>query len=190
MRTKAQFYQRSTMLVARELLGKQIFTRSRGAVTGGVITEVEAYLSSDDEACHAARGKTPRCEIMFQEGGLCYVYFIYGMYYCVNVVTEDEGQGSAVLIRSLRPTYGIQTMQRRTGQKNEAALCNGPGKLCNALAITKKHLGEFFPTSEKIWIEDGKKIPDSQIIATPRIGISKAQQKELRFVVDGNAAAY
>lgn len=181
----ARFYRRPTTEVARDLLGK-------GLVIGGKnpliceLTEVEAYLGFDDAACHASRGKTKRNEMMFSVGGVCYVYLIYGMYFCVNVVTEEAGIGSAVLLRSARPILGEETM-RRNRRLSEAApagkILSGPGKLCTALGIDRSFNGRKFNEPSLKIIDLGANISEHQISASPRIGISMAQEALLRFCI-------
>lgn len=175
-----------TLEAAKGLLGCTLTTHVRGEKTSGMIVEVEAYGGCDvfDEACHAHKGLTPRTKIMFDKPGLCYVYFIYGMYHCVNVVTESEGVGAAVLIRALEPLEGIETMKKRRQIAIEKNLANGPGKLCQALAIDKKLLGEDFLSSKKISIEPYQKIKSDKIKETQRIGISKAVELPWRFFID------
>lgn len=155
------FFNRPTLTVAQELLGKSLFFEG----IEGVITETEAYSGRDDPACHAARGKTPRNAVMFGPAGLSYVYFIYGVYHCLNVVTEEEGFPAAVLIRGIQlPSLSL----------------DGPGKLCRHLGITRDHSGIDLTTHPSFFISDSKvSLPFN---ATPRIGISKGQDKLWRFV--------
>jgi len=161
----------------------ELVTTHRGKETGGIIVEVEAYSHTNDPASHAHRGVTGRNEIMFKRGGLCYVYLIYGMHHCVNVVTETEGRGCAVLIRALEPTMGVDTMIKRRSTKNLKFLTSGPGKICQALKIDKAMLGECFLGSDKINIRLLKDYVDSDIYVSPRIGISKAVDLNWRFYV-------
>jgi DNA-3-methyladenine glycosylase len=137
----------------------------------GLITETEAYLGKDDPACHAARGKTTRNAVMFGPAGFSYVYFIYGMYYCLNFVTEEEGTPAAVLIRGLMMI------------EPSPLHLNGPGKLCRHLGITRDHNGIDVVTSDFLYVKDSPFLPDFE--ATPRIGIKKGQEKLWRFVVKG-----
>lgn len=151
----------------------------------GEINEVEAY-TSNDPACHAARGRTKRNEVMFWEGGHAYVYFTYGMYFCMNVVTEVEGCAAAVLIRSIIPREGFELMLKNRESKSgrkiaKENISNGPGKLCQALRMDLRHNGIDLVTDEKFYILDqGKKI--TKFEKTKRIGISKGQELEWRFV--------
>ncbi|NMC63793.1 MAG: DNA-3-methyladenine glycosylase [SAR324 cluster bacterium] len=175
-----------TVEVAKDLIGYRLVTSVKGHRCAGMIVETEAYDGSIDEASHSFRGKTTRNSIMFEEAGLCYVYFTYGMHYCVNVVTGDKGKGAAVLIRALEPLEGIEIMKRRRGQSKLENLCNGPAKLCQALGIDKKMLGEDLRSSEIIRIEAYKGFPDSEIVTSKRIGITKSKDLEWRFYLKGN----
>lgn len=146
--------------------------------------EVEAYLGENDPACHAARGITKRNEVMFRSPGHCYVYLIYGMYHCVNVVSDPEGVGSAVLIRAIEPIEGLEVMRRRRGASVKPVdLARGPGRLCEALAISTRLSGEHLADSSRIWIEPHVTFKPSQIDASGRIGISAGQELPLRFFV-------
>jgi DNA-3-methyladenine glycosylase len=161
------FFQRNVLEVAPELLGKIIVRKlNNGKVIRFIITEVEAYSGEGDLACHASKGKTPRTEVMFREGGLVYVYLIYGMYWMLNIVAGKENDASAVLIR---------------GVKN----ISGPGRVGKALELDKSFNGENLFTSERIWIENGETIEN--YIASPRIGINYAGEpwisKPWRFIM-------
>lgn len=165
------FYERDdVVLIAQELLGKVLFSRMDGVLTGGIITETEAYRGPTDRACHAYNNrKTPRTQVMFENGGVAYVYLCYGMHYLFNVVTAKPGMPHAVLIRSLKPTHGLETMRLRRRNKNP--LTKGPGALCQALGITKEHYG-YSLTQEPLWIEEGVHVDN--IHATKRIGVDYA----------------
>jgi DNA-3-methyladenine glycosylase len=180
MKLPRSFYLRPTLEVAPDLLGKYLVFQSPSGSLVGEINEVEAYME-EDAASHSFRGITERTKIMFEEGGYSYVYFIYGMYYCLNVTTEAKGRGAAVLIRSVIPREGIEIMQSNPGRSNTPkALTNGPGKICKAFGITKEQNGIDLVTSDELFIEDrGLRVPSFQV--TPRIGISKATEKEWRF---------
>lgn len=180
-RLKKRFYQKETLLVARALLNQMLVTNIGGVRTSGIIVETEAYGGLIDEAAHSYRGVTKRTEVMFREGGFCYVYFIYGAHYCVNVVTGAEGEGSAVLIRAVEPCDGKEVMEARRPGAAGSDLTNGPGKLCKALSIGPSLLGEWLPDSHLIWLEKRKALPPERIGASPRIGISKATTFEWRF---------
>ncbi len=176
----------STLDVAGGLLGCRLTTRVNGIETSGMIVEVEGYHGALDEAAHSFGRRTKRNDIMFERPGFCYVYFIYGMHYCVNIVTEEEGVGAAVLFRALEPLTGIEEMRKRRGITDLKKLCSGPARLCEALAIDGKMLGENMLTSGLISIEPYARVDDSEIGKSGRIGISKAQHLEWRFFVKGN----
>ena len=166
---KRSFFERPTLKVARDLLGKILKTGD----CAGRINEVEAYIGRDDPACHATRGKTKRNEVMFGPAGRLYVYFTYGMYHCANIVTESEDFPAAVLIRSIEPLKGKELMEKRRGKKTK--LCDGPGKLCIALGMTKKsHNGAIAE------VYDDGFLP-KRIRTSPRIGIKVGTDKKWRF---------
>lgn len=162
MRLDRAFFEKPTLEVAQKLIGKTLVFKNYE----GIITETEAYIGKDDPACHAARGKTPRNEVMFGKCGFSYVYFIYGMYHCLNVVTEKEGFPSAVLIRGLL-------------LKDEHL--NGPGKLCKKLGISRDHNKIDLIMSTDFYIEDRGVVMPYE--STPRVGISQGKEKPWRFVV-------
>lgn len=181
------FYTRDARLVGRDLLGQVLVTMIDGVRTSGVIIETEAYLGQDDLASHSYRGPTGRNRSMFLPGGHAYIYFIYGMYYCFNVVTGLEGIGEAVLVRGVEPLEGIETMrERRSRQVRHAAdLSNGPGKLAIALGIDPRLNGADLATDQRVWIERGNDIPEHMVLATPRIGITKSVEHPWRWVRRG-----
>jgi len=185
-RLPQKFFAPPTLTVAKKLLGAKLFTCRNGRRTSGMIVEVEAYRADIDEACHGFRGRTTRNEVLFWDAGYCYVYFIYGMYHCVNVVTEKAGLGAAVLIRALEPLEGLSTMQQRRATSNLYQLTSGPGKLCQALAIDSKMSGQHFLSSKLIGLEPCKIIPQSRIGISTRIGISKSQHLPWRFFIKDN----
>lgn len=182
------FYDRDPAVVARELLGATLCSEIGGARTRGVIIETEAYLGPHDPACHAVAGRTPRTWHLFGPPGVAYVYRIYGLHWCVNAVTREEGFGSAVLIRAIAPTDGLDLMRRRRPRaRRDADLVNGPGKLCAALGITRAEDGVSLQEGA-LRILRGTPIPDRAVRITPRIGISKAVDWPLRFVCEASAA--
>lgn len=179
-RVPRSFFARSAPLVARDLIGMFLVHETREGVSAGRIVEVEAYLGERDEASHAFRGLTARNRSMFGPPGHAYVYFIYGMHHCFNVVTRPEGHAEAVLVRALEPVLGIESMRRRRGRDHD--LCNGPGKLTVALGIGPEHDGlDLVRGPLGIW--RGKRAAGpTRIRVGPRIGISKSVELDLRFV--------
>lgn len=181
-----EFYENDTLILTRLLLGKILVHHSGEGLTSGIIVETEAYLQ-DDPACHASRGMTKGNAMMFSPAGYAYVYFIYGNHFCFNVVGGKKGVGEAVLIRALEPLEGIELMaKRREKARKLTELTNGPGKLCAAMAIGREHNGVFL-TETPLFIAEGVEVDDSAIASAPRIGISKAKEKEWRFYLRDNA---
>lgn len=183
------FYLDSPEIVARNLLGKLVTHRLDGTCLSGRIIEVEAYLGLSDPASHTAIGKTSRNAVLFGLPGFSYVYFIYGMYYCLNVSCMPEGVPGGVLIRALKPVEGLDVMAQLRGSPHNMKpdlLTSGPGRLCQALGITRaKHNGLDFTLAESpLQILDDGYRPKS-IVATPRIGITKAVDEPLRFIEGG-----
>ncbi len=160
------FDQRPTLQVARDLLGKLLIFKGHQ----GVIIETEAYIGMDDPACHASRGLTKRTAVMFGEAGFSYVYLIYGMYHCLNVVTEDKGFPAAVLIRGVKEVGG------------NSVILNGPGKVCKTFGINIKHNNMDIINNR--WFSIFSHIDISNFKQTPRIGISKGKGYNWRFVAD------
>lgn len=184
---ESKIFRQSTEEVARELLGKYICRESQEGLVCGKIIETEAYLSEDDPACHSSRGITRRNANMFGPPGKAYVYFIYGKYFCFNVVTRAEGTGEAVLVRAVEPIVGLDIMKRRRGSnRGRYHLASGPGKLCQAFAIDKSLDGHDLLEKPLYLAENSTADDRMRIIATPRIGISAAQDKLLRFIVSGS----
>lgn len=173
--------------MAEDLLGKYLVVETPEGRMAGEINEVEAYIGDGDPACHAASGRTKRNEVMFWRGGHAYVYFTYGMYYCLNLVTEKADYPAAVLIRSIIPTEGLELMKQnrlRGSGKNlilEKNIANGPGKLCQALQLDLKQNGLDVVSSQEMYLLDLGKKPQ-QVNKTSRIGISKGQEHLWRFV--------
>ena len=170
------FYDRDTIIVARELLGKHLVHLSGGMARVGRIVEVEAYLGPHDLAAHSARGLTPRTQVMFGPPGHAYVYFIYGMHHCVNVVTERDGHASAVLLRALEPVHNV------TGRTS------GPGLLCRAMEIDKR-LNAHDLLSETFFIAEPPTPERLTIVKRPRVGVDYAKhwaKRQLRFYIKGN----
>jgi len=170
------FYDRNTIGVARELLGKWLVHRSGDGERIGRIVEVEAYLGSHDLAAHSAKGLTERTKVMFGPPGHAYVYLVYGMHFCMNVVTEPEGHASAVLLRAIEP---VKNLQGRT---------QGPGLLCRAMGITKR-LNAHDLLSDDFYIAAPPRASPVEIVKRPRIGVDYAgrwARRHLRFYVRGN----
>jgi len=174
-----KFFGKSTVELARALLGKYLVLGE----LKGVIVETEAYLFRNDPGCHASRGPTARNAPMFGPAGRTYVYLIYGMYYCLNIVSGREGEGEAVLIRALEPVQGIEIMQKRRKTQKIENLCNGPGKLTQAFGITKKH-NNLSLLEGNFRIYDNRK--NVEIVSSKRIGLSAGKELELRFFIKGN----
>jgi DNA-3-methyladenine glycosylase len=171
MRLKRNFFNRDTVVVAQELLGQYLIRKIDGKIMKARITETEAYCGPDDLACHASKGLTPRTKVMFGPPGHAYIYLIYGMYHCLNIVTEEEGYPAAVLIRS------VHLCEDRT-------LTNGPGKLCRELKIDKSSNAIDICKSEELWLEEGEKIAKNKIKKSKRIGVDYAgewKDKPWRF---------
>jgi DNA-3-methyladenine glycosylase len=192
------FYLDPPEAVARNLLGKVLVRRYEGKTEtravrrrlAGRIVEAEAYCGLDDPAAHAFSGKTERNAVLFGPPGFAYIYFIYGMHYCLNFSCEPEGQPGGVLLRALEPLEGLTTMARLRGlaaDANPRLLTSGPGRLCEALAIERAGHNGLDVTSRRsgLWVEDdGFRVP--QIDAGPRVGIRKAADLPLRFSIAGN----
>ena len=186
------FYQQEDVIsLAKQLLGKKLFTLIDGELTGGIIVETEAYNGIIDKASHAYNGRfTPRTSTMYKAGGISYVYLCYGIHHLFNVVTGVEGSPHAVLIRGLEPTDGLSTMfKRRNMQSLVPKITAGPGALAKALGIDK-NLNTKDLLGDEVWIEDVKiQYTDAQIIASPRVGVAYAQDHALlpwRFYIKGS----
>lgn len=176
------FYARETTLVARELLGRVLIHASPEGIGAGRIVETEAYRQ-DDPASHSYRGQTPRNAPMFGAPGTVYVYIIYGIHWCFNVVTAQEGTGEAALIRALEPLEGIALMERRRNLADLRRLCRGPGSLCAAMEITGALNGADLTQPGTVWIAEGQPVPDPQVVSTQRVGITRAVHYPWRYYV-------
>lgn len=175
------FYARPTVSVARRLIGQILVSSIGGRRTAGRIVEVEAYVGPEDPASHAFRGRrTPRCEAMYGEPGRAYVYFTYGMHWCLNAVTEVEGFPAAVLIRALEPLAGLEAMRRRRGAVPDRALCAGPARLCQALGITGKENGASLQAG-RLRILRARAGSRPRVLIGPRIGVNAGASLPLRF---------
>ena len=173
-----EFYLRDTISAARAILGKIIVHETGEGTLSGRIVETEAYLR-DDPACHASRGKTPRNSAMFGPPGHAYVYFTYGFHYCLNFVTQPQGVPEAILIRALEPLEGIEIMMRNRGKDRLEDLCSGPGKLTQALAISRDLNGEDL-LGDRLYVLDDQ-IDIGPVLFRPRLGINQAVDELWRF---------
>ena len=192
MKLPRDFYTRPNVVhIAQELLGKYLYTTIDGMLTGGMIVETEAYAGENDRACHAhLNRRTARTKIMYHEGGVAYVYLVYGIYNLFNIITNVAGKADAVLVRAIEPEIGTEEMLlRRNMPTIKPNLTAGPGVLSIALGINRKHYGEDL-TGNTIWLEDkGISIPDESIMTVPRVGIDYAGDDALlpwRFYIKGN----
>jgi len=170
------FYGRDAATVARALLGKYLVHATRGGPRVGRIVEVEAYLGPHDRASHSARGVTPRTRVIFGPAGHAYVFFIYGMHHCLNVVTGGHGEGSAVLLRAVEPV------------RNVSGRTQGPGLLCRALGVDRRHNGRDL-TRGALYIAAPRRAPARHIVRRPRVGVDYAgawARRHLRFYLRGN----
>ncbi len=193
-RLERGFYQHDPVRLARALLGQRVVRVLEGQRLAGRIVETEAYLGAPDRAAHTfGNRRTPRNETMWGEAGLLYVYFTYGMHYCMNVVAGGIDQPVAVLLRALEPEEGVEQMREHRPQaKRDRELCAGPARLCQALAINRTQDGLDLATSDTMWLERtrARTLPGRQIVVTPRVGVAYAgdwAQRPLRFYVRGSA---
>jgi DNA-3-methyladenine glycosylase len=179
--------------VARKLLGQRLVRVLRGRRLAGTIVEVEAYLGADDRAAHSYGGRrTARNESMYLAGGHAYIYLVYGMHHCFNVVCGHGGEGMAVLVRALEPTEGRETMfALRSRARRERDLCRGPGRLAEALALSRDLDGVDLRTSKVLYVERLRRraLPPHRITATARVGVGYAgawARRRLRFLISGS----
>lgn len=189
MKLARGFFERNTLVVARELLGKYLVHKTSEGETTGKIVEVEAYIGPDDAAAHTYKGlRSNRTEIIFGPGGYAYVYLIYGMYYCFNIVTNIAERPEAVLVRALEPIDGLELMGVRRKIENIYKLCSGPGKLCSAMGIAKADNGADLCGND-LFLLDNTNLTDSQIVSTPRIGVDyagEAKDYPWRYIIKGS----
>jgi DNA-3-methyladenine glycosylase len=194
------FFTRDPRVVARALLGKLIVRKQRGKFLAGRIVEVEAYLGADDAAAHATAGRTARNAVLWGPPGHAYVYFVYGMHYCLNISCMPDGKAGCVLIRALQPVSGLEQMAAARGFdarkaaeldltsiRDQRKLASGPGRLCDALSITRpRDNGKDMvaPKSDLQVRDDGFRV--KKVTVTPRIGIRKAAELQLRYVIAKN----
>lgn len=185
-----RFFERAPDAVAREVLGKLLVCRRKGTLLAGRLVEVEAYFGAGDPAAHAAAGRTARNAVLFGPPGHAYVYFIYGMHSCLNISCEPDGRAGCVLVRALEPVGGLEEMARLRGLGPHAPprlLTSGPGRLCQAFGISRAtHNGmDLLDDCSELQLRDDG-CAAGKILATPRIGISKAAERPLRFLLAGN----
>lgn len=197
MRLNEEFYERNTIIVARDLLGKVLTYNNDGITLKGRIVETEAYINTDDDAAHFSKGITDRTRIVAEEGGHIYMYTIYGMYECFNIIAETKGVHGGVLIRGVEPIEGIERMYKNRYKrpydnptKREIInLTNGPAKFVMAYGLTKKEFyGVYLVDDPRIWVEDAPNIPTDEIVKTTRINIDYAKSRDylLRFYIKDN----
>jgi len=192
MKLPLSFYQRNDVVaISRELLGKYLFTCIDGEYSGGYIVETEAYNGSIDRASHAFGNRlTSRTRIMYEHGGVAYVYLCYGIHEMFNIVTSTKGEPHAILIRAIHPTEGLDVMLRRRKMMTlKRTITSGPGTVAQALAISRQ-INAISLQSDTLWIEDrGLIIPDDQIVIAPRIGVAYAREDAMlpyRFYIKGD----
>ena len=195
IRLTREFFARDTQIVAKDMLGKYLVRKTTDGVMVGKIIETEAYLGPNDKACHCYNyKKTEKTRVMYEKPGTIYIYYIYGIYFCLNVITEPEGRPCAVFIRQLYPIEGIELMkQNRTVKigKNFKNLTDGPSKLCMALNITKEKFNgkDFCAPDSNLFFLQGEKINKEEILIGKRIGIEYAEEDKdllLRFTLKIN----
>jgi len=195
-RLPREFFNRDAVTVARELLGKLLIRREGRKLLAGRLVEDEAYLGQDDPAAHAYGGRTARNFVLFGPPGHAYVYFIYGNHYCLNVSCMSDGHGEGALFRAMEPVFGLEAMARARGLELPASprvaelrmISTGPGRMSQALGITRERDNnkDLASRASDLWLADDGFRPE-RIVATPRIGITKAVEQPLRFAIAGNA---
>jgi DNA-3-methyladenine glycosylase len=179
------FFARDPVALARDLLGRILFFRTPDGLVAGRIVETEAYTGNSDPASHAYRGPTARNAVMFGKAGHAYVYFTYGMHYCLNVTAEKPGTAGAVLLRAMEPLAGVDLMRARGDHGPEARLLSGPGKIGRAFGLTLADNGRDF-TRGPLGIAEGTPVPERDVAISKRIGISRAVDFPYRFTVIGS----
>ncbi len=173
----ASFYDRDVLEVARDLLGMRLVRWQDGVRISGIISEAEAYRGEEDLACHARVGRTKRTEIMFGPAGRAYIYFTYGMHWCLNCVTGAEGFPAAVLLRAIQPLEGLEIIAERRQGVERKLWCNGPAKITKSLGLTGAQNGVDLTSKEGgLWIEQGEGIPTEKIKAGPRVGMGSTPE--------------
>ncbi len=179
IKLQREFYERPTLQVANEILGKHLVYQHPEGKLSARIVEVEAYIGTNDPACHAARGKTQRNNVMFGPGGHAYIYFIYGMHHCLNFVTEPEAKAAAVLIRAAEPEEGLEIMRLNATGKNPLSWLSGPGKLCRTFGLSRDQSGLDL-TKNTLYLER-RENGIVNIGRTKRVGIKNGADKLWRF---------
>jgi DNA-3-methyladenine glycosylase len=183
-RLPRSFFARPSLDVARDLLGRNLVrTLPDGTRLVARLVEVEAYRQ-DDPASHSYRGRTARTDVMFGPPGHLYVYFTYGMHFCMNVVTGRDGEGSAVLLRAAEPLEGVEEMARRRGVANPRLLLAGPARMCEAFGVSREHNGLDLADGDAMHVVRGAPVRGGRVLAGPRVGITAAVDQPWRFVVE------
>lgn len=188
MKLPRNFYNRDALIVAEEVLGKTLVHVTKEGVTKGKIVEVEAYKGSMDKAAHSYNNFSERTKIQYGEGGYAYIFLIYGMHICMNIVTNQVSEPEVLLIRALEPIEGIELMKKRRNTDKVKLLCNGPGKLSQAMGITKENYGEDL-CGDILYLEDGISVQKKQIVRSKRINIDYAEEAKdflWRFTIKDN----
>jgi DNA-3-methyladenine glycosylase len=178
-----RFYARASPVVARELLGRLLVRRLDGELLVARIVETEAY-QQHDPASHSFAGRTARNEVMFGPAGFLYVYFTYGMHFCMNAVTGRPGEGSAVLLRAAEPLAGLGSMAGRRGTSAPRQLCSGPARLAQAFGVARALNGADLVGGGELWVSAGRRVTDEVVRTGPRVGIRRARHVPWRFWVD------
>lgn len=182
-----EFYERDTLVVSRELLGKILIRITMGRILSAKIVETEAYIGDHDPASHSFNKYTERNKVMYDRGGKAYVYFIYGNYYCFNVVTGKKGEGNAVLIRAAEPVTEIDIMKKLRGKTRSIyELSNGPAKLCMAMNIERKIYGADLTKKGEVYISGNEEDMNPEILCSRRIGLSAGEEYFYRFFIKDN----
>ena len=176
-RLSRDFFDRPTLLVTRDLLGKRLVSLENGSRLSGLIVETEAYIGEQDQGCHAKGGLTARTRVMFGPPGYAYVYFTYGMHWMLNFVTEAEGMPAAVLIRAIHPQEGLEVIAARRGKQPQKHWTDGPAKICQALGIDGSYNGaDLCAPDAHIFIEMAESVPDSAVTTGPRVGLNSVPE--------------
>ena len=189
-RLNRSFYERDDVVqIARDLVGKFVFTHFSGSLTGGRITETEAYNGRTDKACHAFLKRTKRTEIMYHGGGLAYVYLCYGIHEMLNIVTNREGLADAILVRAIEPIAGRDIMEQRRGGAKGYKLTAGPGNVTKSLGINRSQMGVSFVDSDEIWLAETDLSQPVELVVDRRVGVDYAEEDALlpwRFFEEGS----